>query len=138
MLKSTINYFFKKQKTLFLIDSIGALLTAFFLFVIMRQFNSYIGMPKTVLTLLSVVAICFCIYSMLCLIILKRNRGPFISVIGIANLLYCLLTIGMFFKYQHLLTVIGEIYFFIEIVVIGILSYIEINVARLLSYNKSQ
>lgn len=95
MLKSVINYFFEKQKTLFLIDSIGALLTAFFLYVIMQQFNSYIGMPKTVLTLLSIVAICFCINSLLCLILLKRNHGSSIRVIGIANLLYCLVTIGM-------------------------------------------
>lgn len=122
---------------LFLIDSIGALLTAFFLYVVMRQFNYYVGMPNQVLTLLSIVAICFFLYSMLCLIILKRNRGPFIRVIGIANLLYCLLTIAMLFKYYHLLTVIGAAYFLVEIVLICILSYIEINVARKLSDDKS-
>lgn len=130
MLKNAINYFSQKQKTLFLIDSIGALLTAFFLYVVMRQFNYYVGMPNQVLTILSIVAICFFLYSMLCLIILKRNRGPFIKVIGIANLLYCLLTIGMLFKYHHVLTVIGETYFLIEIVIISLLSYVEISVAR--------
>jgi len=130
MLKNAINYFSQKQKTLFLIDSIGALLTAFFLYVVMRQFNYYFGMPNQDLTLLSIVAICFFLYSMLCLIILKRNRGPFIKVIGIANLLYCLLTIGMLFKYHHVLTVIGETYFLIEIVIISLLSYVEISVAR--------
>lgn len=130
MLKNAINYFFEKQKMLFLIDSIGALLTAFFLYVVMRQFNYYVGMPNQVLTLLSIVAICFFLYSMLCLIILKRNRGPFIKVIGIANFIYCLLTIAMLFKYHHVLTVIGESYFLVEIVLICILSYIEINVSR--------
>ena len=124
-----INYFTEKQKTLLLIDSIGALMTAFFLFVVVRQFNEYFGMPKTVLTYLSVIAVCFFIYSTACFLFLKEGWAPFIRLIGIANLLYCALTIGLLYKYYPFLTIIGIIYFLIEIVIICSLSYIELKVA---------
>ena len=129
IIKRLINHLAEKHKTLFLIDSLGAMLTAFFLFVIMRQFNEYFGMPKTILTCLSVIAICFCIYSTACFLFLKGRWTPFIRVIGIANLLYCALTMGLLIKYYPLLTIIGAIYFFSEIVIICGLSYIELKVA---------
>lgn len=124
-----INYLAEKHKTLFLIDSLGAMLTAFFLFVIMRQFDEYFGMPKIVLTYLSVIATCFCIYSTTCFIFLKERWTLYVKLIGIANLLYCALTIVLLIKYYHLLTTIGTTYFLIEIVIICGLSYIELNVA---------
>lgn len=128
-MKKLVKYFTEKQKTLLLIDSMGAFMTAFFLFVIMRQFNEHFGMPKKELTYLSVIAVCFCIYSAACFIFLKGGLTPFIRFIGIANLIYCALTIGLLMKYYSLLTVIGVTYFLIEIVIICGLSYVELNVA---------
>ena len=110
-----INHLIKKPKTLFLIDSLGAILTVFILFVIMRQLNEYIGMPIIVLTYLSIIAICFCIYSTACFLFLKERWTPFIRLIGVAN--------------YSLLTIAGIIYFLIEIVIICGLSYVELNVA---------
>ena len=124
-----INHLIKKPKTLFLIDSVGAILTAFMLFVIMQQLNEYIGMPKTVLIYLSFIAICFCIYSAACFLFLKECWTPFIRLIGVANLLYCGLTIGLLIKYYSLLTIFGTIYFLIEIVIICGLCYVELYVA---------
>ena len=129
IIKILINHLAEKPKTLFLIDCLGAMLTTFFLFVLMRQFNEYFGMPKTILTYLSVIAICFCIYSTACLLFLNGRWTPFIRVIGIANLLYCALTMGLLIKYYPLLTIIGAVYFLIEIVIICGLAYIELNVA---------
>lgn len=123
-----INHLAEKQNKLFIIDSLGAMLTAFFLFVIMRQFDEYFGMPKTVLTYLSIIATCYCIYSITCFLFLKRRWTLYIKIIGIANLLYCALTIGLLIKYYHLLTTIGKTYFLIEIVIICRLSYIELKV----------
>jgi hypothetical protein len=129
IINNLINHLAEKQKTLFFIDSLGAILTAFFLFVIMRQFNGYFGMPKSVLTYLSLIAICFCIYSTACFLFLEGRWTPFIKLIGIANLVYCALTIGLLIKYYSLLTIIGTTYFLIEIVIICVLSYVELNVA---------
>ena len=129
IINKLINHLIEKPKTLFLIDSLGAVLTGFILFVIMRQLNEYIGMPKTVLTYLSFIAICFCIYSTACFLFLKERWTPFIRLIGVANLLYCALTVGLLIKYHSLLTIIGTICFLIEIVIICGLSYLELNVA---------
>ena len=129
IINKLINHLIEKPKTLFLIDSLGAILTVFILFVIMRQLNEYIGMPIIVLTYLSIIAICFCIYSTACFLFLKERWTPFIRLIGVANLLYCALTIGLLIKHYSLLTIIGIIYFLIEIVIICGLSYVELNVA---------
>lgn len=129
-MKKLIIHFSEKQKTLFLVDGIGAFITAFSLFVIVRQLNAYFGMPKNELTYLSAIAICFCIYSAVCFLFLKGNLTPFIRLIAIANLIYCALTILLIIKYYPLLTIIGIAYFLIEIIIICGLCYIELSVAK--------
>ena len=137
-IRKTIKYLSLKPKTLFLIDSIGALLTTFFLFVVLRNLNEYFGMPKAILTYLSVVAACLCIYSTTCFFKLKDNWTPFIMGISIANLLYCILTISLIIFYDPLLTIIGTTYFLLEVAIICGLVYIELNVATTIKKNRQQ
>jgi hypothetical protein len=118
-----------KPKKLFLIDSIGALTTSFLLFVILRNFNEYFGMPEIVLTYLSVIAFLIFIYSTTCFFVIKANLTPFIKGISIANLIYCGLTIGLVIFYNPQLTTIGTAYFVGEIAIIIGLVFIELNVA---------
>jgi hypothetical protein len=129
ILKKLVTYFSEKQKTLFLVDSIGAFITAFILFVIVRPLNEYFGIPIKELTYLSVIAFVFCIYSATCFLFLKDSFTTFIKFIGIANLMYCTLTIGLMIKYYPLLTIIGTSYFLIEIAIICGLSYLELTVS---------
>jgi hypothetical protein len=128
-LRKAINYMANKPKTLFLTDSLGAMVTAFLLFVVLRRFNEYIGMPKTILVYLSVIAVSFCTYSTICFLFLKRNWIPFIRAISYVNLLYCVLTIGLLISYHSVLTTLGIIYFLVEIAIICVLVYIELTVA---------
>lgn len=121
---------------LFLIDSIGALTTASLLFVVLRNFNEYFGMPEKILTCLSVIAVGFCIYSTTCFFTNKANWTPLIKGISIANLLYCVLTIVLVIFYAPQLTTTGVAYFLGEIVIILGLVYIELNVAT--QINKSR
>jgi hypothetical protein len=124
-----IKYFARKLKALLLVDSIGAFTTAFILFVIMRHFNEYVGMPEKELTWLVVIAVVFCIYSATCFLFLNGNLGYFIRFIGIANLIYCAQTAGLMIKYNAVLTTIGKAYFVNEIIIICVLSYVELKVA---------
>lgn len=128
IIKKIINYLAQKPRTLFLIDSLGALLTTILLFLVLRNFNDYIGIPKTVVTYLSAIALCFCIYSTICYFFLKSNWKPFLIGISIANLLYCILSILVIIFHYSQLTSIGKTYFFAEIIIICTLVYIEINV----------
>lgn len=129
-IKKLIDQLSKKPKTLFLSDSLGAFFTAFFLFVVMRNLNQYFGMPTTIITYLAITASLFCIYSATCFLFLKECWALCIKSIGIANLLYCGLTIGLLIKYYSSLTVLGTTYFLLELLIIYGLSYIELKVAR--------
>ena len=132
----SIRYLTENPKKLFLIDALGAMTTAFFLYVLLRNFSEYFGMPVVVLNALSVLAVCFCIYSMTCFLFLKGNWAPFIITISMANILYAVLTLGLIAMYYPELTFAGIAYFIIEIVIIGVLVYIEFKVAIKIRKNK--
>ncbi len=134
--KDIIKHFTENPKTMFLLDSLGAMLTAFFLFVILKYFKEYVGMPQTALTYLSIIATCFFIYSTACFCFLKENWAPFIRVISIANLLYCILTMLLIIVYYPTLTAIGILYFLTEIILVCGLVYIELSVTKINSAHK--
>lgn len=127
--KAITNYFIRRPGTVFLADSLGALFTALFL-LIWRNFSGYIGIPKTTLTYLFVIAVCFCLYSAACYVVVKENRPSFLRIISIANFIYCVLTMGILIAHCAQITTIGLIYFLAEMIIICGLAYIELNVAK--------
>jgi len=132
-----IKHLQEKPKTLFLIDSIGAFLTTFFLIIILKYFNEFFGVPKTTLTYLSVMAACLCINSTTCFFTLKDKWIPFIRGISIANLLYCIIS-GVLIVYNfNLITIFGRLYFLAEIAIIFGLVYIELSVANAIKKEKA-
>lgn len=131
-----INYFTGKTRTLFLLDGLGAAMTVFYLFFVLRRFYDNFGMPTPVLTYLSVIGLIFCVYSMTCFFLLKRNWIPFLVLIGIGNLMYCALTLLLLFIYFNDLTKWGVLYFSFEIVVILLIVYMEFRVVSALKNHK--
>jgi len=132
IIKNLVNHLSEKPRTIFLIDSLGAILTAFSLFLIKWYFNPYFGIPNTALTYLSIIASIFCIYSISCFLLLKGHWALFIRIISFANLFYSFLILGLLIKYDTLLTTVATLYFLIEIVIIGILSYLELKMAKVI------
>jgi hypothetical protein len=128
----------KNPKKLFFIDGAGAFLTAFLLFVVLRNFEEYIGMPETVLTGLSVLGALFCIFSVSCFLFLDKKWTLFIRIISVANLLYCVLTLGMVIWYYPALTTIGIVYFLGEVGVVCTLAYVELSVATRISNSNAR
>lgn len=116
--------------TLFLVDSIGAFMTAFSLFFVMRHFDEYFKMPEIELTYLSAIALSYSIYSGGCYLFLQRGLMSFMKFIGFANLVYCALTLGLLIKYYTLLTKIDVTYFTTEIAIVCALGYLELSVAN--------
>ncbi len=135
-LKSALHYFSKKPGTLFLLDGLGAALTALSLFFVLRPYCNAIGMPVNILSCLSLIGLCYCAYSMSCYFLLKDRWTGFLRIIGFGNLLYCLLTMIFLTVYYQDLTPLGLIYFFGEILIILLLVYIELSVATLLRTRK--
>lgn len=122
-----------KPSTLFLIDGFGALLSAFLLGVILVEFESTFGMPKETLYLLAFIPCVFAIYDFGCYFSISRKWSPFLKAIGVANLLYCCISIGFVFYHYQVLTTWGLIYFLLEFIVVIALASIELKTSKNLS-----
>lgn len=129
-------YFSEKPKVLFLIDGLGAALTAFTLFFVLKHNYELFGIPPNVLNYLSVIGLAYCIYSAVCYFTLKKIIVPFLRLIAVMNFLYCLLSIGMLFIHYSELTRVGLAYLLAEITIIAVLGYTELKVANTLSLSK--
>lgn len=129
VIKKLTDQLAEKPKILFLIDSMGALLSTLLLFVIQQHFISDIGIPKPVLSILWPIAACLFIYSAGCFLLLKGEWTFFIPIIVSANSLYCLLTLILLFLHYKGLTNLGLAYFSAETAVICTLVYIELLVS---------
>lgn len=112
-------------KNLFLIDGLGALLTAFLVGVVLRMFEDVFGMPSKFLTILSVLACIFAVYSMSCYFFVPKNWRLFLKIIAVVNLMYCVLTAFLVMLLYQQLTILGIIYFTTEILIIIALVYVE-------------
>jgi hypothetical protein len=122
---SIVDSLTSNSKRIFLIDGLGALLSAFFLGIILVKFEVSFGMSRAILYALSSVACLFAIYSLCCYFFNFNNWQTYLKVIIIANTLYCSLTIGLVFFFYKSLTILGLIYFILELMVLIVLIFIE-------------
>jgi hypothetical protein len=114
-----------KPKQLFLIDGLGALLTAFLLGTVLTTFQSLFGMPINVLFLLAAIAVVYAVYSFFNHFRMQKNWKVYMKIIAIANFAYCLLTIGLMIFFCQELTTLGFAYFIIEAFIILSLATLE-------------
>jgi hypothetical protein len=122
---SIIDSLTSNSKRIFLIDGLGAMLSAFFLGVILVKFEDSFGMPRAILYALSSVACLFAIYSFCCYFFNFSHWQTYLKAIIVANTVYCCLTIGFVFFFYKSLTILGLIYFVLELIVMVVLIYIE-------------
>lgn len=112
-------------KNLFLLDCLGALLSAFLLGVALPCFQPIFGMPRQVLYGLAALACLFAIYSFWNYRWFKENWRLYLRGIAIVNLLYCGLTAFLTFYFRQELTKWGLLYFLLEMVVIMVVVMLE-------------
>lgn len=116
-------------RQMFLVDSLGALVSALLLGIILVRFNDVFGLPVRVLYPLAAIALTFCLYSLGCYLLVRKKAKPYLQLIAVLNLLYCLLTIILVYYHHSMLSVLGYLYFMGEIIIITLLAYIELSVA---------
>ena len=116
-------------RQLFLIDGLGALLSAFMLGIVLVQLESYFGMPRPLLYRFAGIALVFSSYSLICYWRLKQRWNVYLFLIAFANLSYCCLTGVYLLLLWDQLTILGLFYFIIEILIVVLLAGIEISVA---------
>ncbi|MEZ4684900.1 MAG: hypothetical protein R3B47_02205 [Bacteroidia bacterium] len=112
-------------RKLFLIDGLGALLSAIMLGLVLARFEAFFGVPARVLHLLTAVALAFFLNSMGCYFANRKSWQPWMKGIAIANLLYCLLTVILIIKLHEAITIWGLLYFGGEMLIVLALAGFE-------------
>jgi hypothetical protein len=112
-------------KKLFLIDGLGALFSAFMLGFVLVWLEEYFGIPIHILYILSVFPILFFIYDMLVFRLVEKRIRLFLKVISVLNILYCILSLILFFGHYQELRLLGWIYIISEILIVLIIAGIE-------------
>ena len=93
-------------------------MSALLLGVVATSLADSFGMPSSVLYLLASVAVMFAVYSFSCYFFVVSDQSFYLRIIAIANLVYCLLTVGIVVYFYPQLTGVGLIYFGLEIMII--------------------
>ncbi len=122
------------KRTIFLVDGIGALLSALLLTFILVPFEKAFGMPKSVICPLSIPAFVFAIYSFSAYLLNLKKWKVVLTIIMIANCLYCIITLSLLVLHYHSLTILGFAYFLGEIVIILFVARIEWMLIKANSY----
>ncbi len=112
-------------QTLFLLDGIGGLISAFFLGIVLVHWEAIFGMPQGVLYGLAGLAVLFAGYSLRCYFLSPKPIHLYLKGIALINFLYCLLSLSLVFYHAASLSIWGKLYFFLEILIILILVYWE-------------
>jgi len=103
---------------IFLVDGIGALLTAGLLFVLVIPYHELFGLPAHVLKPMAYAGILFATYSILCYFLNPTKWPIFLKIIAGANTLYCVYTLLRLIEYRASVTIWGWIYFIGEIIIV--------------------
>lgn len=119
-----------KPKNIFLLDSFGALLTTVLLYFILRTFNDFFGLPKYIFEYLSITAFIFFLYSISCYFLVNQNWKSLLKIICTANILYCILTLGILIYNHESVSIFGIIYFIAEILIIIGLVVLEMKIIK--------
>jgi len=125
MLQKLLDHFTLNPKQLFLIDGLGAVVSASLLGTIGYRFADTFGMPQWVLYFLAALPCLFIVYDMICYLKVHKNWAPYIKIVVFINLFYCFLSLGFMIYFYQELTTIGLIYFSLELLVVLILVNIE-------------
>lgn len=135
MLESMINRFLLRPRNLFLLDGLGALLSAFLLGVVLVRLENLFGIPRTSLYFLAALPCLFALYDGYCY--QKRNINFIASLKGIAllNITYCFISVGFLFYHYQQVTPLGWVYILSEVGIILALVWLELRTASQLKNN---
>jgi len=120
----------RSPRTLFLVDGIGALVTALLVGVVLPALGEHIGTPGPVLRALALTAAVFAAYSLTCAATRPTRWPGYLRGIAVANAGYCLVTAALLIRFSAALHTLDWFYFVGEIFVVGALATLELRVAR--------
>ncbi|MDW3192068.1 MAG: hypothetical protein R8G66_06880 [Cytophagales bacterium] len=115
---------------IFLIDGIGANITALSLLLVLPNLPEVFTMPANILNYLGTIALVFATYSLCNFFLKPRKAKLLIWIIAIANLAYCLFSGLIVARLLCRLSMLDVVYFLGEILIVAVLATIEFKVAK--------
>jgi hypothetical protein len=120
----------RTPRTLFLLDGVGALVTALLVGVVLPALGEHVGTPRPALRALALAAAVFAAYSLMC-VAARPTRWPrYLRGIALVNAGYCVVTAAVLIRFASLLHLLDWLYFVGEIVVVLALVTLELRVAH--------
>lgn len=126
--KHIMNISLIKGRTIFLVDAIGAFVSAISLLV-PYLFKEVFGMPQSILTIFITIAIAYSLYSITVYLSNTPKWKSYLLIIALLNIGYCLFTMYHVFNNMNTITLYGYLYFVSEILIILILSGFELRLS---------
>lgn len=124
-----MNYFIASPRKLFLTDALGAILTVALTVGVLARWTELFGMPAETLYKLAIAGSVFAVFSFGCFLFVRRNFSPFLRIIALANVSYCVATMALCIVYRTQITDLGWVYFIGECLVVVALAAVEMGVA---------
>lgn len=120
-------------RKLFVVDAVGAILSAIMLGIVLVRFKTYFGIPVRALYFLAVFPVLFVFYDIYSLLNNQRSWSKKLIVIAWANLMYCLISLVVLLFHAHAITALGTAYLIGEILIIILLAAVEFRTAKKLA-----
>ena len=119
----------EQPRHLFLIDGLGAIVTASLLAFVVAPLEAVFGMPSMVAYKLATIAIIFAIYSMINYNFSGKGWRKWLRIIASANACYCIATLVLLLIHWQVITLVGILYFLGEALIVAALVVLEYRTA---------
>jgi len=129
-LQNSIQKLKVNPKRLFVIDGIGAVLSAFLLGIVLVRLESIFGIPSSALFVLAIIPIFFLLFDVISYYSKAEKTSSLLKVIAVLNTLYCIFSIAMAINHMDSITWLGWVYLILEIIVVLSLVMIELGVSK--------
>lgn len=129
MFKSIIAKFSANLKRLFILDGLGALVSALYTGIVLNTFRRELGLSENLLLILGGIALVLFLYDFSCYYFLKNNVRPFITFAIIANILY-FIGISVYIAVVKEIGPLGKLCLVAESIVLFLVIIFEIQVLR--------
>lgn len=130
MIRQFIQDLRDNPRKLFIVDGLGAVVTAFSLSVILVRFEHIFGIPPYMLYILAIFPVVYGLFDIYSFRSNESKWPKYLRVVAILNLSYCFISLAMAFYHAQSIRVWGWLYLINEIIVIVVLSIFELSVAQ--------
>ena len=126
----------KKPQNVFLIDAVGAAMSAISTGILLPQFDQWTGIPHSVSFPLSVLGVLYAVFSASCFLFLKQMISSMLAAIIVANSIYFAIALFLGLALDEI-TLWGRLFLFAEaLILFGMIFFEMVIYSNLLKSEK--